>query len=66
MDSNKAKATDRSVLMEQHVAARARRDAAPLGSDDYRAAAEEIARIEVAIAAIEEPPPSETAPAASA
>jgi hypothetical protein len=43
--------------MEQHRAARARREAAPLGSDAYRAAAEEIARIEVEIARIEEPPP---------
>jgi len=49
---------DRTTLMQQHVAARARRDAAPLGSDDYRAAAEEVTRIEVAIAAMEEPKPS--------
>ena len=47
---------DRTKLMEQHVQARARRDAAALGSDDFRAAAEEIARIEVAIAKLEEPP----------
>jgi hypothetical protein len=47
----------REALMEQHRAARARREAAPLGSDAYRAAAEEIARIEVEIARIEEPPP---------
>jgi hypothetical protein len=46
------------MLMEQHVAARARREAAALGSDEYRAAAEEVARIEVAIAAMEEPKPS--------
>jgi hypothetical protein len=46
---------DRSKLMEQHVQARARRDEAALGSDEYRAAAEEIARIEVAIAKLEEP-----------
>jgi transcription elongation GreA/GreB family factor len=49
---------DRGALMEQHRAARARRDAAALGSDEYRAAAEEIARIEVAIARLEEPPAS--------
>ena len=39
-----------------HRAARLRRDAAPLGSDDYRSAAEEVARIEIEIARIEEPP----------
>ncbi len=49
---------DRSSLMQQHVAARARRDASPLGSDGFRAAAEELARIEIAIARMEEPPPS--------
>ena len=42
--------------MEQHRAARARRDAAPLESDEFRAAAEEIARIEIEIARREEPP----------
>ena len=31
------------------------REAASLGSDEYRAAAEEVARIEVQIARIEEP-----------
>lgn len=45
----------REALMRRHVEARARRDAAPLGSDAFREAAEEIARIEVAIAAAEEP-----------
>jgi hypothetical protein len=49
---------DRSALMEQHAVAKARRDAASLGSDEFRAAAEEVARIEVAIAALEEPPPT--------
>ena len=49
---------DRTKLMEQHVHARARRDAAALGSDEYRDAAEEVARIEVAIAKLEEPPAS--------
>jgi hypothetical protein len=47
---------DRSALMQQHAAAKARRDAAPLGTDEFRAAAEEVARIEVAIAELEEPP----------
>ena len=42
--------------MRLHAAARARRDSSPLGSDEFRDAAEEVARIEVAIAAIEEPP----------
>ena len=48
--------SDRDALMEQHRAARARRDAAPLESDEFRAAAEEIARIEIEIARREEPP----------
>jgi hypothetical protein len=47
---------DRSKLMDQHAKARARRDAAELGSDEFRDAAEEIGRIEVAIAKLEEPP----------
>lgn len=46
----------RDNLMEKHRAARARRDAAALGSDEFRAAAEEIARIEIEIARREEPP----------
>jgi hypothetical protein len=41
--------------MKQHREATARRDAAPLESDEFRAAAEEVARIEVAIARDEEP-----------
>ena len=41
--------------MARHVAARRRRDAAALGSADFREASEEIASIEVAIAALEEP-----------
>lgn len=49
--------TTRAELMELHAAARRRRDAAPLGSEEYRAAAEEVARIEIQIARIEEPPP---------
>jgi len=42
--------------MEAHRAARERRDAAPLGSDAFRDAAEEVARIEVGISELEEPP----------
>lgn len=49
---------DRSNLMLQHVEARARREAAELGTDAYRKASEEVARIEVAIAALEEPSPT--------
>ncbi|HWH36209.1 MAG TPA: hypothetical protein VNT28_00345 [Candidatus Limnocylindrales bacterium] len=44
--------------MERHAAARHRRDQAELGSDEFRAAAEEVARIEIEIAATEEPPPA--------
>jgi hypothetical protein len=43
--------------MALHAAARQRREASALGSDAYRVAAEEIARIEIQIARIEEPPP---------
>jgi hypothetical protein len=46
----------RTELMRQHVEARRRRDAAPLGSDEFRAACEDVARIEVEIARAEEPP----------
>lgn len=49
----------REKLMEEHVAARRRRDAADLGSPEFRAAAEDVARIEIAIAELEEPPPPE-------
>ncbi len=48
----------RESLMVEHAAARKRRDAAALGSDEFRRAAEDVARIEIAIAAIEEPPPA--------
>jgi hypothetical protein len=51
--------------MRQHVEARARREAAALGSDAYRQASEDVASIEVAIAAMEEPPPTQTAPEAA-
>lgn len=50
----------RAALMAQHAEARRRRDAAALGSEDFRAAAEEVARIEIAIAQLEEPPPPES------
>ena len=52
--------------MARHVQARAKRDAAPLDGDAYRAASQEIASIEVGIAALEEPPPKVTAPEAAA
>ena len=48
--------TARAELMAQHAEARRRRDAAVLDSPEYRAACEEIARIEIAIARAEEPP----------
>jgi hypothetical protein len=51
-------APDRTALMTRHAAAKARRDAAVLGSPEFTAAAEEVGRIEIAIAAIEEPPPT--------
>jgi hypothetical protein len=47
----------REGLMGEHAAVRQRRDAAAPGSDEFRAAAEEVARIEIAIAALEEPAP---------
>jgi hypothetical protein len=43
----------RSELMDLHRAARARRNAAPLGSEAFRSAVVELARIEVRIAAID-------------
>ena len=43
----------REELVARHAEARRRRAAAPLGSDAYRAAADEIGRIEIRIAAIE-------------
>ena len=46
----------RESLMVRHREARERRETAPLGSDEYRAAAEEVARIEIAIAELEETP----------
>ena len=49
----------REQLLVQHRAARVQRDGAALGSDDFRAAAEEIARIEVQINRLEEPDPAD-------
>ena len=43
----------REELLALHVEARRRRNAAPLGSPDFRAAVEAIERIEVRLAAIE-------------
>ena len=43
----------RAELLALHGRARDRRNAAPLGSDAFRAAVEEIARIEIRIAAID-------------
>jgi hypothetical protein len=55
--------THRIELLARHADAKQRREAAPLGSDEFRAACEEVARIEIAIAAAEEPPPhASTAP----
>lgn len=51
----------RDELLERHRAARARREAAALGSDEYRAAAQEIATIEVQINRLEEPDPANAA-----
>jgi hypothetical protein len=40
--------------MTRHAEAKRRRDAAPLGSEEFSEAAQEVARIEVEIAAREE------------
>jgi hypothetical protein len=52
-------------LLALHVQARKRRDNAPLGGPDYRAACEEISAIEVQIARIEvvQPAPPAGSPA---
>jgi hypothetical protein len=50
---------DRGQLIALHAEARRRRAAAPLGSEAYRAAADEIGRIEIRIADVDrsaEPP----------
>ena len=59
------KPPDRSALMAKHVEARRRRDEAALDGEAFRAASEEIAKIEIAIAEMEEPPVAETATAAA-
>jgi hypothetical protein len=43
----------RAELLAQWREARRRRDGAPLGGEEFRAAAEEIARIEVEIARLD-------------
>jgi hypothetical protein len=43
----------RAELLDRHTAARRKRNEALLGSDAHRAAIDEIARIEVRIAAVE-------------
>lgn len=48
-----APAETRDELLARHRVARARRNAAPLGGHEWEAAAAEIGRIEVAIAALE-------------
>lgn len=45
----------RETLMARHAEARHRRDRAPLDSEAFQKAAEDVARIEVAIAKMEEP-----------
>lgn len=59
-----AEPPSRADLLVQHAEARRRRDAAELGGESFREAAEEVARIEVAIALAEEPPIAERADAA--
>jgi len=54
MATNRAQeTTTRAELLSQHRAARLRRDTAALDSEDFRAACDDIARIEVAIARLE-------------
>ncbi len=45
----------RAELLALHADARRRRAAAPLGSEAFQAAVDEIARIEVRVASIEQP-----------
>jgi len=49
------RAQKREDLLAKHSTARAKREAAALDSKEYRAAAEEIARIEIQINRLEEP-----------
>ena len=46
------RSADRAELMAQHTEARHRRDTAELDSPEYRAACEDIARLEAAISAV--------------
>jgi hypothetical protein len=46
-------AQTREELMAQHLEARRRRSAAPLGSHEWEAASREVGRIEIEIARIE-------------
>lgn len=48
-----ARGATRAELLEEHAAARHRRDAAPLGGAEFREAVADLARIEVAIATLE-------------
>jgi hypothetical protein len=50
---DKSLPADRAALIALHAEARRRRAAAPLGSEAYRAAADEIGRIEIRIADVE-------------
>lgn len=50
------RSADRAELMAQHTEARHRRDTAQLDSPEYRAACEDIARIEAALSALWEAP----------
>jgi hypothetical protein len=59
--SERLPAQTRDELMERHAEACRRRDSAELGSEAFRDAAEEVARIEIAIAQLEEPPPEKPA-----
>ncbi len=55
--SGSGEGAPRDPLLARHREARRRRDAAPLNSEAYRAAAIDIARIEVEIARLEQPGP---------
>ena len=46
------RSADRAELMAHHAEARRRRDTAELDSPEYRAACEDIARLEAAISAV--------------
>ena len=50
---DKSLPADRAALIALHAEARRRRAAAPLGSEAYRAAADEIGRIEIRIADVD-------------